>query len=145
MKVINRRTEDAKEVSPCKENVPRTPLRETDSLQEISQVYCSCLSPACARARRYRGINPKREVAAAVEDALVAFSGTRRHQADARGYCDERLWASICWRIGTGDFLEAVYCCQRELARRRRPLPTRDCPRYFQAYLSSHFGKGGTK
>ena len=140
-KVINRRKRAVKEVSPCKEKIPHTPLRETDSLQEISQVYCSCLSPARARRR----VHPKREVAAAVEDALVAFHGTRRHQADAQGYCDERLWAAICWRIGTGNFLEAIYCCQRELDLRRRPLPHRDCPRYFQAYLTRRFGKGGAK
>ena len=140
-KVINRRKRAVKEVSPCKEKIPHTPLRETDSLQEISQVYCSCLSPARARRR----VHPKREVAAAVEDALVAFHGTRRHQADAQGYCDERLWAAICWKVGVSAFLDAIYECSQDLERRRTPLPKSDRPRYFQAYLTRHFGKGGAR
>lgn len=145
MKVINRHERLVKEVSPCKENIPHAPLRETDSLQETRQVNCSCLSSACARAKRRRGVSPKREVAAAIEDALIAFHGTRRSQADAHGFCDERLWAEICWRVGVNSFLDAIYGCIQDIKLRRRPLPPSEHPRYFQAYLNRRFGKGGAR
>jgi len=142
-KVINRHFGGSKEVSPCKEKIPHTPLRETNSLQETNQVNCSCLSRG--RARVGRGVNPKRLVAAAVADAIKTFHGTTKAQADANGYCDERLWANTCWKVSVGAFLDAIDDCQANIATLPHPLPNADRPRYLQAYLKNRFWKGGAK
>jgi len=72
-------------------------------------------------------------VAAAVEDALVAFDGSRGPKPS-----DETLWAEIAWRVGAENFAHAVIEKKAEDAADGRP---RQPAAAFQKFLNQRFPK----
>jgi len=78
-------------------------------------------------------------VRAAVEDALVAFCGTRGPAPS-----DEALWAKFAWRFGYAALLEAVYQGECELREHETPIPDDDKPKVLQAILNLQW-KGAVK
>ena len=102
---------------------------------------------ACERIRA-REARRKREIGAAVEDALVAFCGTRRNPLfDLAGWkdpCDERLWANAAWDVGLGRFLDLIELTKSQIRQKPFVVPDRDKPRYFQENLNP-FWKGSAR
>ena len=102
---------------------------------------------ACERMRA-REARRKREIGAAVEDALVAFCGTRRNPLfDLAGWkdpCDERLWANAAWDVGLGRFLDLIELTKSQIRQKPFVVPDRDKPRYFQENLNP-FWKGSAR
>jgi len=87
----------------------------------------ACAGATCAGARR--GVAAV--VAAVVEEALVAFDGTRGQKPS-----DEAIWAEIAWRVGAENFAHAVIEKKAEDAadgRPRRPAAA------FQKFLNERF------
>ena len=79
-----------------KRNPPLTPYREKGKGKEDKPGACSTGLSARAHADAHvRGALLRRHVNAAVEDALVAFCGTRGPAPS-----DEALWAKFAWRFG---------------------------------------------
>jgi len=109
-----KKTETKREKSPC------TPYKRKAKGKEISRG---------SKRTVYRGrACVKQCIAAVVEDALLAFGGTRG-PIDS----DEALWAAIAWRIGYENFSEAIHVArseQREIKNLRNPAG------YFQEVLN---------
>ena len=99
----------------------------------------------------------KRLIEAAVEDALVAFCGTRRQKPDkpingrdarcprqARdgrdahrpGFSDEQLWAKFAWRFGWGMLRELTLQGVAEMREHRRPMKDCDKPKVLQRLIN---------
>ena len=112
---------------------PQTPYREKAKGKEIRRVFCSNRL-SCARGRVSR---VSREIAAVVEEAIVAFGGTRGPNPS-----DEAIWAGIAWRIGAERFHYAV---MDKLAEDRCDNAPRKRAATFQAFLDRHFPKGGAR
>ena len=92
-----KKSEGEKRKSPC------IPLREKGKGKEGKPGANGTSLFVCADAH-VRGAILRRHVNAAVEDALVAFCGTRGSAPS-----DEALWATFAWRFGYGmlrDFVE---------------------------------------
>ena len=87
-------------------------------------------------------------VAAAVEDALRIFHGTRRNPKfdtrPDRDPCDERLWANFAWEFGYGKLLDLIDQAKAEIAEHRHPVAERDKPKVLQS-LITRFWKRGAK
>ena len=88
-----------------KRKSPSTPLREKGKGKEGKPgADGTCLFARAGAHTHVRGALLRRHVNAAVEDALVAFCGTRGPAPS-----DEALWATFAWRFGYGmlrDFVE---------------------------------------
>ena len=99
----------------------------------------------CERIRE-REAKRKREIEAAVEDALVAFCGTRRNplfDRDGRkDPCDERMWANAAWDVGLERFLDLIELTKSQIRQKPFVVPDRDKPRYFQANLTPFWKRG---
>ena len=124
--------------------------------KENKPVACSKGLFACERPRGRVGIR-KRLIEAAVEDALVAFCGTRRQKPDkpingrdarcprqARdgrdahrpGFSDEQLWAKFAWRFGWGMLRELTLQGVAEMREHRRPIEDGDKPKVLQRLIN---------
>ena len=111
---------------------------------------------ACERPRGRVGVR-KRLIEAAVEDALVAFCGTRRQGEAAsrrfRGkgnvgpitkrrdaasplYSDEQLWAKFAWRFGWGMLRELILQGVAEMREHRKPVEDSDKPKVLQRLIN---------
>ena len=87
---------------------------------------------ACERPRGRVGIR-KRLIEAAVEDALVAFCGTRGKPGEA---CDQNLWAKFAWRFGWGMLRELTLQGVAEMREHRRPMKDSDKPKVLQRLIN---------
>ena len=92
-----------------KRNPPLTPYREKGKGKEGKPGASS--TGLFARADAHvRGALQRRHVNAAVEDALVAFCGTRGPAPS-----DEALWARFAWRFGFGMLHELTEQAKSEM------------------------------
>ena len=99
----------------------------------------------CERIRA-REARRKREVEAAVEDALVAFCGTRRNPLfDREGRkdpCDERMWANAAWELGLRRFQDLIDEAKSQIRQKPSVVPDRDKPSYFQNLINPFWKRG---
>ena len=100
--------------------------------EENKPVACSKGLFACERPRGRVGIR-KRLIEAAVEDALVAFCGTRGKPGEA---CDQNLWAKFAWRFGWGMLRELTLQGVAEMREHRKPVEDRDKPKVLQRLIN---------
>ena len=100
--------------------------------KENKPVACSKGLFACERPRGRVGIR-KRLIEAAVEDALVAFCGTRGKPGEA---CDQNLWAKFAWRFGWGMLRELTLQGVAEMREHRRPMKDEDKPKVLQRLIN---------
>ena len=132
-KVINNPAHASKKAEAKKRKSPRTPIREKDKGKEnrparVSQQGLSRVRRRASRAYARRGVR------AAVAEAVAAFNGT---------HTDELVWARIAWRVGYGNFLDAVFQARSEIRAKRGTATS--APRVFQSVLNARFPKGGAK
>ena len=120
----SKKREGEKRKSPC------TPLREKGKGKEGKPgANGTCL---LARADAHvRGALLRRHVNAAVEDALVAFCGTRGPAPS-----DEALWATFAWRFGYGWLNELVARGKSEMRMHEGGVPPAERPRILQNLLN---------
>ena len=89
-----------------------------------------------------RGALLRRHVNAAVEDALVAFCGTRGPAPS-----DEALWAKFAWRFGFGMLHELTEQAKSEMKLHRGGVAPSERPRILQNLLNEvwygRYPKGG--
>jgi len=107
------------------------PIEKKQREKKLAGMLYSTVYRVRVGARKRRGIAAA--VAAAVEDALISFGGTRGPKDS-----DEAIWASIAWRIGAENFAHAVIEKKHEDAadgRPRRPTAT------FQQFLNKRYPK----
>ena len=78
-----------------------------------------------------RGALLRRHVNAAVEDALVAFCGTRGPAPS-----DEALWAKFAWRFGFGMLHELTEQAKSEMKLHRGGVAPSERPRILQNLLN---------
>ena len=78
-----------------------------------------------------RGALLRRHVNAAVEDALVAFCGTRGPAPS-----DEALWAKFAWRFGYGTLHELVERGKSEMRQHSGGVAPSERPRILQNLLN---------
>ena len=99
----SKKREGEKRKSPC------TPLREKGKGKESKPgAKGTCLFTRAGA--HVRGALLRRHVNAAVEDALVAFCGTRGPAPS-----DEALWAKFAWRFGFGMLHELTEQAKSEM------------------------------
>ena len=105
---------------------------------------------ACERPRGRVGIR-KRLIAAAVEDALRIFCGTRklesgkpRNGRDARcpSFSDEQLWAKFSWKFGWGLLRELTLQGEAEMKEHRKPVADKDKPKILQNLINPFWKRG---
>ena len=134
-----------REVPPC------TPYKRKARGKENNPGALSTGLSACAGAGAYertraRVAMRKREIEAAVEDALVAFCGTRRNplfDRDGRkDPCDERMWANAAWKLGLKRFQDLIDETKSQIRQKSFVVPDRDKPRFFQANLTPFWKRG---
>ena len=100
-----KKREGEKRKSPC------TPLRDTGKGKEGKPgANGTCLFARADAHAHVRGALLRRHVNAAVEDALVAFCGTRGPAPS-----DEALWARFAWRFGFGMLHELTEQAKSEM------------------------------
>ena len=116
---------------------PYNPLKRKARGKEIKPgVSCTGLS---ARERvRVHVCDPwrRRCIAAAVEDALTCFCGTRGPAPS-----DEALWANFAWRFGYSWLLDLVERGKAEMAQHTEPVPISDRPRILQNLINAFWRK----
>ena len=78
-----------------------------------------------------RGALLRRHVNAAVEDALVAFCGTRGPAPS-----DEALWATFAWRFGYGMLRDFVEQGKSEMRQHKGVVAPAERPRILQNLLN---------
>ena len=94
----------------------------------------TCLFARVARAGAHahvRGALLRRHVNAAVEDALVAFCGTRGPAPS-----DEALWAKFAWRFGYGTLHELTEQAKSEMKLHKGCVAPSERPRILQSLLN---------
>ncbi len=132
-----KKREGEKRKSPC------TPVREKGKGKEDNPGACSTGLFARADAGTHvRGALLRRHVNAAVEDALVAFCGTRGPAPS-----DEALWATFAWRFGYGMLRDFVEQGKSEMRQHKGVVAPAERPRILQNLLNevwyARFPKGG--
>ena len=138
-----------------RENPPCTPYKRKARGKENNPGALGTGLSAGARAGAYasvcerireRELRRKREVEAAVEDALVAFCGTRRNPLfDREGWkdpCDERMWANAAWEIGLRRFQDLIDEAKSQIRQKPFVVPDRDRPSYFQNLINPFWKRG---
>ena len=123
-----------------KRKSPLTPLREKGKGKEDKPGARS--TGLFARADAHvRGALLRRHVNAAVEDALVAFCGTRGPAPS-----DEALWATFAWRFGYGMLRDFVEQGKSEMRQHKGVVAPAERPRILQNLLNevwyARFPKG---
>ena len=138
-----------REVPPC------TPYKRKARGKENNPGALSTGLSACAGAGAYadtcertraRVAMRKREIEAAVEDALAAFCGTRRNplfdRDPRKDKCDERMWANAAWDIGLERFLDLVELTKSQISQKPFVVADRVKPSYFQENLTPFWKRG---
>ena len=102
---------------------------------------------ACERPRGREGIR-KRLIEAAVEDALMAFCGTRKsgvprdgRDAHRPSFSDEQLWAKFAWKFGWGLLRELTLQGIAEMRERKEPLKDSEKPKVLQRLIAPFWKK----
>ena len=113
-----------------KRKSPSTPLREKGKGKEGKPGAKGTSLFARADAH-VRGALLRRHVNAAVEDALVAFCGTRGPAPS-----DEALWAKFAWRFGFGMLHELTEQAKSEMKLHRGGVEPSERPRILQNLLN---------
>ena len=137
-----------------RENPPCTPYKRKARGKEnnpgaLSTGLFACAGAGVCERIRAREALLKRHVEAAVEDALVAFCGTRRNPLFDRepwkDPCDERLWANFVWdhrgNPGWKYLQELTRQGISEMAQKRHPVADADKPRILQNLINNFLGK----
>ena len=115
-----------------KRNPPLTPYREKGKGKEGKPGANGTSLFARAGAHTHvRGALLRRHVNAAVEDALVAFCGTRGPAPS-----DEALWAKFAWRFGFGMLHELTEQAKSEMKLHRGGVEPSERPRILQNLLN---------
>ena len=132
-----KKREGEKRKSPC------TPYSEKAKGKEDKPSASSTGLFARAHADAHvRGALLRRHVNAAVEDALVAFCGTRGPAPS-----DEALWATFAWRFGYGMLRDFVEQGKSEMRQHKGVVAPAERPRILQNLLNevwyARFPKGG--
>ena len=131
----SKKREGEKRTSPC------TPLREKGKRKE-SKPGAKGTSLFARADAHVRGALLRRHVNAAVEDALVAFCGTRGPAPS-----DEALWATFAWRFGYGMLRDFVEQGKSEMRQHKGVVAPAERPRILQNLLNevwyARFPKGG--
>ena len=114
-----------------KRKSPLTPYREKGKGKESKPIACG--TGLFARADAHvRGALLRRHVNAAVEDALVAFCGTRGPAPS-----DQALWARFAWRFGFGMLHELTEQAKSEMNMPGRGyIESSERPRILQSLLN---------
>ena len=121
-----KKREGEKRKSPC------TPLREKGKGKEGKPgANGTCLFARAGAHAHVRGALLRRHVNAAVEDALVAFCGTRGPAPS-----DEALWAKFAWRFGYGTLHELVERGKSEMRQHSGGVAPSERPRILQNLLN---------
>ena len=121
-----KKSEGEKRKSPC------IPLREKGKGKEGKPGANGTSLFARAHADAHvRGALLRRHVNAAVEDALVAFCGTRGPAPS-----DEALWAKFAWRFGFGMLHELTEQAKSEMKLHRGGVAPSERPRILQNLLN---------
>ena len=113
-----------------KRKSPSTPLREKGKGKEGKPGAKGTSLFARADAH-VRGALLRRHVNAAVEDALVAFCGTRGPAPS-----DEALWATFAWRFGYGMLRDFVEQGKSEMRQHKGGVKPSERPRILQNLLN---------
>ena len=123
----SKKREWEKRKSPC------TPLREKGKGKESKPgAKGTCLFARAGAHAHVRGALLRRHVNAAVEDALVAFCGTRGPAPS-----DEALWAKFAWRFGFGMLHELTEQAKSEMNMPGRGyIEPSERPRILQSLLN---------
>ena len=145
----------AKKTGMKREHSPCTPYKRKARGKENNPGALSTGLFAGARAHAYAGmcdrirtckVLRKRSVEAAVEDALVAFCGTRRNPLfdlnPKRDKCDERMWANAAWKIGLRMFLDLIDEAKSQIKQKPFVVPDREKPSYFQNLINPFMKRG---
>ena len=141
----------AKKTGMKREHSPCTPYKRKARGKEnnpgaLSTGLFACAGAGAGERIRAHDAMRKRSVEAAVEDALVAFCGTRRNPLfdlnPKRDKCDERIWANAAWKIGLRMFLDLIDEAKSQIRQKPFVVPDRDRPRYFQALLNPFWKRG---
>ena len=115
-----------------KRHSPLNPYREKGKGKEDKPSACSTGLLARAHAGAHvRGALLRRHVNAAVEDALVAFCGTRGPAPS-----DEALWAKFAWRFGYGTLHELTEQAKSEMKLHNGCVAPSERPRILQSLLN---------
>ena len=91
----------------------------------------TCLFARAGAHAHVRGALLRRHVNAAVEDALVAFCGTRGPAPS-----DEALWAKFAWRFGYGTLHELTEQAKSEMKLHKGGVAPSERPRILQSLLN---------
>ena len=91
----------------------------------------TCLFARAGAHAHVRGALLRRHVNAAVEDALVAFCGTRGPAPS-----DEALWARFAWRFGFGMLHELTEQAKSEMKLHKGGVAPSERPRILQSLLN---------
>ena len=122
----SKKREGEKRKSPC------TPLREKGKGKEGKPgANGTCLFARAGAHAHVRGALLRRHVNAAVEDALVAFCGTRGPAPS-----DEALWAKFAWRFGYGTLHELTEQAKSEMKLHKGGVAPSERPRILQSLLN---------
>ena len=138
-----------REVSPCTPYKRKARGKENNpgalSTGLFAGARAGAYADTCERIRA-REARRKREIEAAVEDALVAFCGTRRDPLFDRepwkDPCDERMWANAAWELGLKLFQDLTDQAMSQIRQKHFTVADRDKPSYFQALLNPFWKRG---
>ena len=134
-----------REHSPCTPYKRKARGKENNPGALSTGLSAGAYAGVCERIRE-REARRKREIEAAVEDALVAFCGTRRNplfDRDGRkDPCDERMWANAAWELGVKRFLDLIDKTRSEIRQKPFVVPDRDKPSYFQTLITPFWKRG---
>ena len=141
----------AKKIGMKREHSPCTPYKRKARGKENNPgalstgLSAGAYADACERIRA-REARRKREIEAAVEDALVAFCGTRRNplfDRDGRkDPSDERMWANAAWELGLKRFQDLIDEAKSQIRQKPFVVPDREKPSYFQALITPFWKRG---
>ena len=134
-----------REGSPCTPYKRKARGKENNPGALSTGLSAGAYADACERIRA-REARRKREIEAAVEDALVAFCGTRRDPLFDRepwkDPCDERMWANAAWELGLKLFQDLTDQAMSQIRQKHFTVADRDKPSYFQALLNPFWKRG---
>ena len=115
-----------------KKHSPLNPYKEKGKGKEGKPgANGTCLFARADAHTHVRGALLRRHVNAAVEDALVAFCGTRGPAPS-----DEALWAKFAWRFGFGMLHELTEQAKSEMKLHRGGVEPSERPRILQNLLN---------
>jgi len=110
-----------------------SPLRPPKEKKQSEKKLAGLLRSTVYRGRAGARRGVAAAIAAAVEDALSAFGGTRGPKPS-----DETIWAEIAWRVGAENFAHAVI---DKISENDADGWPKHPPAAFQKFLNDRFPK----